>query len=164
MSAQVIFILWTFTFCLFSVRHITVPTISSISPSTPVSTAGGTPLTITGVYFLQPGCAAPTSSSLASTSNGVSIGGTANNCAVSSWTATSIVCTTPAGTGSASAPASLRVVVTVPACSTVQGVSGTVGPFTSNQFSFSYAAPSISSFSPTSCPTAGMFYLFCLQR
>ena len=116
-----------------------VPSIESITPSTPIRTSGGVVLTLTGKYFLQPGCAVGTV-----TINGVSCPVVAN-----SWSSSQIQCTVPAGTGT-----TLPIVVRTAACTSSTGQ--TIGGLSSATFPLSYGAPTISGFSPPTCPSSGL--------
>ena len=115
------------------------PLVDSLSPSTSIATTGAVILTISGKNFLQPGCLPGT----------VQIGGGACPAvAGSSWTNRQIQCTVPAGTGAA-----LPLSVTTRACNSSTGQN--VGGLESRSFPFSYTPPSITGFSPTTCPAAG---------
>lgn len=98
------------------------PTITSVSPLTGV-TSGGTSITITGTSFDTSG-----------TGSAVTLDG--NTCAVTSWSHTQIICTTPPGYG---ASRTIRV-------------TARTGKFATNSL-FSYATPSLSTVTPSQIPT-----------
>jgi hypothetical protein len=106
-------------------------------------------LTITGKYFLQPGCAIGT----------VTIGGVPCPLVASGWTSSQIQCIVPAGTGT-----TRPIVVKTAVCTSSTGQS--VGGLTSATFPMSYGAPTISGFSPSTCPSSGLsvFLLELIKR
>jgi hypothetical protein len=105
-----------------------VPSISALSPLTG-STVGGYSLTITGTYFGTVGL--------------VRVGG--KTCSPTSWTATKVICTVPAGVG----------VQSVDITDTNVNSYGHLKYNTFVTFSFTYSAPTLVSLSPTSIATLG---------